>query len=120
MAAAAATTKLAYHYVTDSCTIRGQRFGIPSEFWVGPYLYWELLEYNTYIEKDPTFAEWMQGITRKYTDQPGWIGFMDRGRDRVGRGTDSGSLVTSILAWLGLHYLDEIGKPWQGYETMGR
>ena len=116
---AAEATKLAYHYVTDNCVIRGKQFGIPTEFWVGPYLYWELLEYNLYIEKDPKFAEWLQGITDKYTKEPGWKGFSTRDKDLMGRSLDNGSLVTSILAWLGLHYQDEIGKPWRGYETMG-
>lgn len=119
-AAAAAATKLAYHYVTDNCVIRGRKFGVPTEFWVGPYLYWELLEYNTYIERDPTFAEWLQGITDAYVKTGKWQAFTDRGRATVGRGTDNGSLVTSILGWLGLHYLDEIGKPWTGYESMGK
>lgn len=119
-AAAAAATKLAYHYVTDNCVIRGRKFGIPTEFWVGPYLYWELLEYNTYIERDPTFATWMQGITDAYVKTGNWQGFTDRAKDTVGRGADNGSLVTAILAWLGLHYQDELGKPWTGYETMGK
>jgi len=115
---AAEATKLAYHYVTDNCIIRGKKFGIPGEFWVGPYLYWELLEYNTYVEKDPTFAAWLQGITDLYVTKNEWRDFTDRTKG-VGRVTDNGSLVTSILAWLGLHVMDEIGKPWRGYETMG-
>ncbi len=116
---AAAATRLAYHYVTDNCTIRGRKFGVPGEFWVGPYLYWELLEYTTTIEKDPTFAEWLQGITDLYVTKTEWKAFIQRDKGTVGRTTDNGSLVTSILAWLGLHYQDEIGQPWRGYETMG-
>ncbi len=116
---AAEATKLAYHYVTDNCIIRGKQFGIPGEFWVGPYLYWELLEYNTYIEQDPKFAAWLQGITDLYVTQTEWKAFLQRDKAVVGRATDNGSLVTSILAWLGLHYQDEVGKSWRGYETMG-
>ena len=33
---------------------------------------------------------------------------------------DQGSLVTAILGWLGLYYMDEIGKPWKGYPDMGK
>jgi hypothetical protein len=33
---------------------------------------------------------------------------------------DQGSLVTAILSWLGLYYMDEIGKPWKGYRGMGK
>lgn len=117
--AAAEATHMAYRYVTDHCTIRGRRFGIPSELWVGPYLYWELLEYNTHVAPDPVFAEWLQGITDQYVEKTQWKGFSQRGKPPVGRGGDNGSLVTSILGWLGLHVMDEIGQPWGGYETMG-
>lgn len=113
--AAAKATKLAYRYVTDNCVIRGQKFGIPNEFWVGPYLYWELQEYNTALPPDPVFAEWMEGITEAYTVRPGWVMFTRRDGKLGARTEDNGSLVTSILGWLGLHYMDEIGQPWEGY-----
>jgi hypothetical protein len=113
--AAARATKLAYRYVTDNCVIRGQKFGIPNEFWVGPYLYWELREYNTALPPDPVFAEWMQGITAAYTAKPGWVMFTGRDGKLGARTEENGSLVTSILGWLGLHYMDEIEKPWEGY-----
>lgn len=119
-ALAAEATRLAYHYITDNCTIRGQRFGIPSEFWVGPYLYWELAEYNRYVGPDPVFAQWMQGITDIYVKQNQWQDFTDRQGAKVGRARGNGSLVTSILGWLGLYYMDEIGKPWKSYTEMGK
>lgn len=113
--AAARATRLAYRYITDNCVIRGRKFGIPNEFWVGPYLYWELKEYNTALPPDPVFAQWMQGITEAYTVRPGWAMFTRRDGRLGARTEDNGSLVTSILAWLGLHYMDEMGKPWTGY-----
>ncbi|MEN6305588.1 MAG: hypothetical protein ABFD96_22890 [Armatimonadia bacterium] len=117
--AAAEATKLAYRYVTDGCIIRGQKFGIPTEFWVGPYLYWELLEYNTYVEKDPVFAEWLAGISDAYVKQTEWKAFTDRGKAWVGRSSGNGSLVASILGWLGLYEMEQAGQAWKGYEGMG-
>jgi hypothetical protein len=117
---AAEATKLAYRYVTDNCVIRGQKFGLPGEFWVGPYLYWEFAEYNRYLPPDPVFAQWMQGITDLYVKQHQWQDFTNPRLDQVGRATDQGSLVTAILGWLGLHCMDEIGQPWQGYPDMGK
>lgn len=117
---AAEATKLAYRYVTDNCIIRGKKFGLPGEFWVGPYLYWELAEYQQYIAQDPVFAEWLQGITDIYVKQHQWEDFTNPTLDKVGRASDQGSLVTAILGWLGLYHMDEIGKPWKSYEAMGR
>ncbi|MHB8995924.1 MAG: hypothetical protein ACYC63_11830 [Armatimonadota bacterium] len=117
---AAEATKLAYRYITDNCVIRGKKFGIPNEFWVAPYLYWEFAEYNNYIAKEPIFAEWMQGITDIYVKQNQWEDFTNPRQAKAGRAKDHGSLVTAILGWLGLHYMDEIGKPWTSYTETGK
>lgn len=119
-AVAAEATKMAYHYLTDNCVIHGKKFGIPGEFWVGPYLYWEFAEYNSYIERDPTFAQWMQGITDIYVKQHQWDDFTNPKVDKVGRASDQGSLVTAILGWLGLYTMDEMGKPWKSYVETGK
>ncbi|MGE5531530.1 MAG: hypothetical protein ACM3VW_05380, partial [Bacteroidota bacterium] len=95
-------------------------FGIPNEFWVAPYLYWELAEYNNYVAKDPVFTEWMQGITDIYINQNKWEDFTNPKQAKAGRARDNGSLVTAILGWLGLHYMDEIGKPWTCYTETGK
>jgi hypothetical protein len=117
---AAEATKLAYRYITDNCVIHGKKWTIPGEFWVGPYFYWNLAEYNRYLGTDPVFAEWMQGITDIYVKQNQWADFTNPKVDKVGRASDQGSLVTAILGWLGLYTMDEIGRPWRNYADMGK
>ncbi|MBC7289504.1 MAG: hypothetical protein H5T86_15965, partial [Armatimonadetes bacterium] len=104
---AADATKLAYHYVTDRCVIRGRRFTIPLEFWVGPYLYWELTEYLATIGPDETFQDWLREMDRLWTVERKWEDFLARVENRGLRTDTNGALETAILGYLGLKLMQE-------------
>jgi hypothetical protein len=112
-ATAAEATRLAYHYVTDHCTIRGNRFSLPLEFWVGPYLYWELTEYLSSIGPDPTFSQWLTGLHKKWAEERKWEDFLARGPGHAFRTDTNGALEISILGYLGLRLMEEIGQPFR-------
>lgn len=109
-ALAAEATRMAYHYVTDRCYIRGRKFGIPLSFWVGPYLYWELTEYLGSIGPDETFARWMGEMHRKWAVEHKWEDFLAREPGHVGRTATNGALEVSILGYLGLRLMEEMGQ----------
>jgi len=110
-ALAAEATKLGYHYVTDNCYIRGRKFAIPLEFWVGPYLYWEFTEYLSAIGPDETFSAWMRDMHEKWAVENQWKDFLARGPGHVGRTDTNGALEVSILGYLGLRLMEETGQP---------
>ncbi|MCD6352066.1 MAG: hypothetical protein J7M26_08095, partial [Armatimonadetes bacterium] len=112
-ALAADATRLAYHYITDRCYIHGRKFHLPLEFWVGPYLYWELTEYLSSVGPDETFEAWLKGMDQAWSKDHQWQDFLARGPGHVGRTTTNGALETSILGYLGLKLMDETGKPFK-------
>ncbi|HPT97923.1 MAG TPA: hypothetical protein PLU39_08635 [Armatimonadota bacterium] len=111
-AAAAKAAHLAYRYVTDHCTIRGQRYKPPLEFWVGPYVYWLFTEYHDAVGKDPAFQEWLETLHRQWAVDREWRDFLARDEKAGHRTSTNGALEISILGYLGLRHLEEIGKPY--------
>jgi hypothetical protein len=110
-ALAAEATKLGYHYVTDRCYIKGVKFDLPTEFWVGPYLYWELTEYLSSIGPDDTFTAWLEGLNRKWVTEAKWEDFLAREGGHAYRSEGNGALATAVLGYLGLKLMEEQGKP---------
>ncbi len=108
---AADATRLAYHYVTDRCYIRGRKFSIPLEFWVGPYLYWELTEYLSELGPDSTFSHWLAEMDRRWTVERKWEDFLIRKEGRGLRTGTNGALEISILGYLGLKLMAQSGQP---------
>ncbi len=110
-ALAAEATRLGYHYVTDNCYIRGRKFDVPLEFWVGPYLYWELTEYLSAVGPDDTFSAWLRELHEKWAVERQWRDFLDRAPGRASRTDTNGALEIAILGYLGLRLMEEIGQP---------
>ncbi len=110
-ALAAEATKLGYHYVTDRCYIKGVKYELPTEFWVGPYLYWELTEYLSTIGPDKEFQATLDGLNRKWVTEAKWEDFLAREGGHAMRSEGNGSLATSIVGYLGLKLMEEQGKP---------
>ncbi len=110
--AAAAATSKAYHYVTDDCWIRGTKFGPPTEFWVGPYLYWLLTEYLATVGPDETFTQWLDALDTIWSEERQWRDFLQRtGEGLVFRASGNGMLDVAILGYLGIKQMEEIGQP---------
>lgn len=103
---------LAYRYVTDACTIRGERYTPPLEFWVGPYLYWLFSEYQDAAGKEPVFQQWMDTLHRQWAVDRQWRDFLSRDRDGGERTGTNGALECAILGYLGLREMEAIGKPY--------
>jgi hypothetical protein len=110
-AGAAAATRKAYHYVTDDCWIRGQKFGPPLEFWVGPYVYWLFTEYLDAVGPDTTFEEWLRILDEKWSVEHGWRDFLDRGPGGVYRSDGNGMLAVAILGYAAIKEMAEGGRP---------
>jgi hypothetical protein len=111
---AAATALRAYRYVTDDCWIKGRKYEYPTEFWVGPYVYWLFTEYQDSIGPEAHLADWLSVLDRKWSADRAWRDFLDRpaaGDGYVGRATDNGMLNVAILGYLGIKHLAEIGHP---------
>ena len=109
---AAAATKRAYRYVTDDCWIRGRKFEYPLEFWVGPYVYWLFTEYLDTVGPDERFQDWLSELDRRWSVERGWRDFLDRApTGGCGRTTTNGMLEVSILGYLGIKQMAEVGWP---------
>jgi len=114
-AEAARAAKLAYRYVTDHCYVHGGKFEYPLEFWVGPYVYWLFTQYMGAIGPDERFRDWLTTMDRRWSIERGWRDFLVRGKGGVGRTQTNGMLEVSILGYLAVKWMDEIGKPYRLY-----
>ncbi len=110
--AAAQAARFAYRYVTDHCAIRGQRYDPPLEFWVGPYVYWLFTEYHDAVGKEPAFQKWLETLHRQWAVDREWRDFLARDEKGRHRTATNGALEISILGYLGLRHMEEIGKPY--------
>lgn len=113
-AKAAAVTLKGYRYVTDDCWIRGRKYEYPTEFWVGPYVYWLFTEYQDTIGKDPRLGDWLTVLDRKWSVEREWRDYLDRpteGTGYVGRAASNGMLNVAVLGYLGIKQLEELGRP---------
>lgn len=119
-AEAARATKLAYRYVTDHCVIRGKKFEYPLEFWVGPYVYWLFTQYEGTIGPDERFRDWLATLDGRWSVERRWMDFLDRGKGGVGRTSTNGMLEVSILGYLGIKEMAELGKPYRLPAVGGR
>ena len=109
---AAEATRKAYRYVTDDCWIKGRRYTYPLEFWVGPYVYWLFTEYLDTIGPDEALQDWLQTLDRRWSVERGWRDFLARApTGGCGRTTTNGMLEVSILGYLGIKQMAEIGQP---------
>ncbi len=110
--AAAEATKKAYRYVTDDCWIKGRKYEYPLEFWVGPYVYWLFTEYLDTVGPDDKFEDWLRVLDQRWSVERGWHDFLDRApTGGCGRTTTNGMLEISILGYLAIKQMEEIGKP---------
>jgi hypothetical protein len=110
--AAAEATKRAYRYTTDDCWIKGVKYEYPLEFWVGPYVYWLFTEYLDTVGPDERFQDWLTVLDRRWSVERGWHDFLDRSpTGGCGRTESNGMLATSILGYLALKQMQEVGKP---------
>ncbi len=104
----------AYRYVTDDCWVHGRKFGPPTEFWVGPYVYWLFAEYLDAAGPEPKFEQWRAALDRRWRVERRWMDFLDRPRNPagyVGRAASNGMLNLAVLGYLGLRRLEDLGKP---------
>ncbi len=104
----------AYRYVTDDCLIRGRQYQPPTEFWVGPYVYWLFTEYLDTAGSEPKFEEWLAALDRTWRVKRKWKDFLDRPRDGkgyVGRAATNGMLNVAVLGYLGIRQMAEVGQP---------
>jgi hypothetical protein len=111
---AAEATRKAYRYVTDDCTIKGVKYEYPTEFWVGPYVYWLFTEYLDTVGPEPALQDWLMVLDRKWSVESEWKDFLDRptdGTGYAGRAPDNGMLNVAILGYLGIKQMGETGKP---------
>jgi len=111
---AAEGTRKAYRYVTDDCWIKGVKYEYPTEFWVGPYVYWLFTEYLDTVGPDERFEDWLTVLDRKWSVDLAWHPFLDRDpgeRSGVGRTGSNGMLAVAILGYLGIKQMAEVGKP---------
>ncbi|MCK4323699.1 MAG: hypothetical protein KAW89_04160, partial [Armatimonadetes bacterium] len=109
--AAAAATK-AYHYVTDHCYVHGTKYEYPLQFWVGPYVYWLFTEYLDTVGPDAALEDWLHTLDHKWSVEREWNDFLDRSpTGGCGRTTTNGMLEVSILGYLGIKYMAQIGEP---------
>ena len=89
-AKAAAVTLKGYRYVTDDCWIKGRKYEYPTEFWVGPYVYWLFTEYQDTLGKDSRLGDWLTVLDRKWSVERewrfarAWLYDAMEGRDRGG------------------------------------
>lgn len=110
--AAAKATRKAYRYVTDDCWIKGQKYEYPLEFWVGPYVYWLFTEYLDTVGPDEALLDWLTVLDRRWSVEREWNDFLDRAPvGGCGRTTTNGMLEVSILGYLGIKQMAEVGKP---------
>jgi len=106
----------AWRYVTDDCWIHGRKFGPPTEFWVGPYVYWLFTEYLRTAGPEPVFQKWLEALDRTWRVERKWRDFLDRPSKNagyVGRASANGMLNLAVLGYLGLRYMEEIGQPYR-------
>ncbi|MGC9319297.1 MAG: hypothetical protein ACP5KN_14790, partial [Armatimonadota bacterium] len=101
----------AYHYVTDDCWNKGTKYTPPLEFWVGPYLYWLWTEWRAAIGPDERFEDWLATMDRQWSEQRQWRDFLVRHSGAPHRTGTNGMLEVSILGYLGIKHMEEIGKP---------
>ncbi|MBI2297681.1 MAG: hypothetical protein HYU66_01795 [Armatimonadetes bacterium] len=110
--AAATAAKRAYRYVTDDCYIKGRKFTYPLEFWVGPYVYWLFTEWLDTVGPDEKMTGWLTVLDRRWSVERGWHDFLDRApAGGCGRTESNGMLAVSILGYLGIKQMQEVGKP---------
>ena len=111
-ASAQAAAHRGYRYVTDACVIRGKRFAVPLEFWVGPYVYWLFTEWQATAGPDPAFQDWLSVLDRSWSQERAWADFLDRAPSGgCGRTDTNGMLEISILGYLGIRDMAAAGKP---------
>lgn len=111
-AAAATAAHRAYRYVTDDCIIKGRKYEYPLEFWVGPYVYWLFTEWIDTVGPDERFTDWLEVLDRRWSVERGWRDFLDRAPEGgCGRTTTNGMLEVSILGYLAIKQMAEIGRP---------
>ncbi|NLG14278.1 MAG: hypothetical protein GX561_08750 [Lentisphaerae bacterium] len=103
----------AYRYVTDDCYIRGNRYRYPLEFWVGPYVYWLFTEWESEIGIDSEFRDWLEVLDKKWSVERKWLDFKRHPKWNCGRANYNSMLTISILGYLGIKDMEEIGKPWR-------
>ena len=104
----------AYRYVTDDCYIKGNKYEYPLEFWVGPYVYWLFTEYQDAVGPEPKFQDWLDTLHRRWAVERQWKDFLQRGGPGlVGRTSTNGMLEISILGYLAVRHMEEIGKPFR-------
>lgn len=103
----------AYRYVTDTCTYGGVRYGPPLEFWVGPYLCWLFDAWKDYVGAEPVFESWLARMDRGWRIDRNWGDFLRSPGPKVERAAHNGMLEISILGYLGLRQIEEIGKSWK-------
>ncbi len=124
-AVAAECARKALHYITDTCSIRGERLhpsrerpwagtktGVWSslDFWWGPYLYWTFSEYLATIGEDATFRDWMSQIHRGYSEERQWDDIFCRPRGNPNhRFADLTHLSMALVGYLGLRQMEEKG-----------
>ncbi len=104
----------AYRYITDACIVHGRRFRPPTEFWVGPYLYWLFTEYIDAAGPEPKLQQWLDAMDHVWRVEHRWRDFLDRPRNGagyVGRATSNGMLNLAVLGYLGIREMQEIGRP---------
>ncbi len=109
---AAECASRALHFITDHERGHG---GPRLEFWVGPYLYWQLTEYLGSIGEDPRFRDYLSAQHRAWSEKRGWRDFTRRGGDGlVYRADDLSHLSMCVPAYPALRLMEEMGSPF-GY-----
>ena len=108
---AAQATAKAYHYVTDDCYIRGRKYEYPLEFWVGPYVYWLFTEYQDTIGPDERLEDWLETLDERWSVEREWRDFLTRESGAGMRTGTNGMLEISILGYLGIKQMGEVGQP---------
>ena len=110
--AAFAAAHKAYRYVTDDCYCGGVRYTYPTEFWVGPYVYWLFSAWHRDVGPEPVFDGWVTQIDRFWRETRGWKDFMREPGSPCERASHNGMLEVSILGYLGLRHMEELGLAW--------
>ncbi|MEA3402938.1 MAG: hypothetical protein U9R79_16985 [Armatimonadota bacterium] len=103
----------AYHYVTDDCWNKGTKYTPPLEFWVGPYLYWLWTEWTAAVGPDERFEDWLATMDRQWSEERQWRDFLVRDSGAAHRTGTNGMLEISILGYLAIKHMEEIGRPFE-------
>jgi len=105
-------TQLAYYFLTDELRPSNYKEKPPLSFWVGPYLYWLFTEYLDAVGPDQKFKSIIKTQDRQWKIERQWRDFLWRGHgNTVYRSKGNGILTVSILGYIGLRQMEEIGEP---------